>query len=144
PHCDAILPMYQALGLAAGYMQDVMDPVVRRQAYDCGIAYGTNGEFGLDYLRENMKPARWGDSNYPPWQQQVQKALNFAIIDEVDNILIDETRTPLSISGQPHGDRKRYVRANDVAVQLPDLQKQSPGQSYEIKEQAHTRHRTDE
>ena len=78
-----------------------MDPAERRKAYDCDITYGTNSEFGFDYLRDNMKPARWGDPNYPPYVQQCQKALNYAIIDEVDNILIDEARTPLIISGNP-------------------------------------------
>src|SRR5437764_12376816 len=114
--CEWMLPIYQALGITAGYIQADMDPELRRQAYDCELTYGTNSEFGFDYLRDNMKPARWGDPNYPPWQQQCQKALHYAIIDEVDNILIDESRTPLIISGQAHGDLRRYVRANDVAV----------------------------
>src|SRR5437773_165810 len=87
-----------------------------------------------------MKPARWGDSIYPPWQQQCQKALNYAIIDEVDNILIDEARTPLIISGQAHGDLRRYTRANDVAVQLVDFQKQEPGRYYELQEMDHGLH----
>src|SRR5437762_5055633 len=121
-----------------------MELVARRRAYDCDITYGTNSEFGFDYLRDNMKPARWEDPIYPPWQQQCQKALNYAIIDEVDNILIDEARTPLIISGQAHGDLRRYTRANDVAVQLTDFQKQEPGRYYEIKEKEHTCHLTDE
>src|SRR5207302_906017 len=108
------------------------------------IAYGTNSEFGFDYLRDNMKPARWGDNNYDPWYQQCQKALNYAIIDEVDNILIDEARTPLIISGPAHGDLRRYTRANDLALQLSDLQKQNPGKYFEVKEKEHTCHLTDE
>src|SRR6267378_6029485 len=56
--CEWMLPIYQALGLTAGYIQSDMDPVLRRQAYDCDITYGTNSEFGFDYLRDNMKPAR--------------------------------------------------------------------------------------
>ncbi len=95
-----------------------MDPVDRRKAYDCDITYGTNSEFGFDYLRDNMKPARWGDSELPALDQQCQKALNYAIIDEVDNILIDEARTPLIISGPAFGDLRRYAKANDIAVQL--------------------------
>src|SRR5438034_2610383 len=142
--CEWMLPIFQALGITCGYIQSDMDPVLRRRAYDCDITYGTNSEFGFDYLRDNMKPARWGDSIYPPWQQQCQKALNYAIIDEVDNILIDEARTPLIISGQAHGDLRRYTRANDVAVQLADFQKQEPGRYYEIKEKEHTCHLTDE
>src|SRR5438309_1371930 len=142
--CEWMLPIFQALGITCGYIQSDMDPVLRRRAYDCDITYGTNSEFGFDYLRDNMKPARWGDPIYPPWQQQCQKALNYAIIDEVDNILIDEARTPLIISGQAHGDLRRYTRANDLALQLSDLQKQNPGKYFEVKEKEHTCHLTDE
>ena len=141
--CEWMLPIYRALGIQAGYIQSDMDPVARRKAYDCEITYGTNSEFGFDYLRDNMKPARWGDNNYPPWQQQCQKMLNYAVIDEVDNILIDEARTPLIISGPAFGDLKRYERANDIAIQLGDLQRQSPGTYFEIKEKEHTCHLTD-
>src|SRR6266852_347548 len=135
---------YHALGITSGFIQSDMDPPARRKAYDCDITYGTNSEFGFDYLRDNMKPARWGDNNYDPWYQQCQKALNFAIIDEVDNILIDEARTPLIISGPAFGDLKRYARANDIAIQLSDLQKQNPGKYFEVKEKEHTCHLTDE
>src|SRR5438067_4931733 len=137
-------PIYNALGISAGFIQSDMDPVARRQAYDCDITYGTNSEFGFDYLRDNMKPARWGDPHYPPWGQQCQKALNFAIIDEVDNILIDEARTPLIISGPAFSDIRRYAQANDIAAQLTDLQKHEPGRYYEVKEKEHTCHLTDE
>jgi preprotein translocase subunit SecA len=142
--CEWMLPIYRALGITAGFIQSDMDPVERRKAYDCDITYGTNSEFGFDYLRDNMKPARWGDGHYPPWHQQCQKELNFAIIDEVDNILIDEARTPLIISGQAFGDLKRFSRANDIALQLGELQKQHPGRYFEIKEKEHTCHLTDE
>ncbi|HKM54388.1 MAG TPA: preprotein translocase subunit SecA, partial [Isosphaeraceae bacterium] len=142
--CEWMLPIYRAVGVTAGFIQSEMEPVPRRQAYDCDITYGTNSEFGFDYLRDNMKPARWGDNSYPPWQQQCQKALNYAIIDEVDNILIDEARTPLIISGPAFGDLKRYARANEIAIQLSDLQKQHPGQYFEVKEKEHTCHLTDE
>jgi preprotein translocase subunit SecA len=142
--CEWMLPIYQALGMTAGYIQSDMDPEARRKSYDCDITYGTNSEYGFDYLRDNMKPARWGDPNYPSFYHQCQKALNFAIIDEVDNILIDEARTPLIISGPAFGDLKRYARANDIALQLIDLQKQSPGRYYEVKEKEHTCHLTDE
>ncbi|MFO0926626.1 MAG: preprotein translocase subunit SecA [Gemmataceae bacterium] len=142
--CEWMLPIYRALGVSAGFIQADMDPGDRRVAYDCDITYGTNSEFGFDYLRDNMKPARWGDPNYLPWQQQVQKALNFAIIDEVDNILIDEARTPLIISGQAFTDVRRYDKANAIAVQLSELQKSTPGKYFEIKEKEHTCHLTDE
>jgi len=142
--CEWMLPIYRALGVSAGYIQSDMDPIARRAAYDCDITYGTNSEFGFDYLRDNMKPARWGDPNYDPFYHQCQKALNFAIIDEVDNILVDEARTPLIISGPAFGDLKRYARANEIAVQLTDLQKHEPGRFFEVKEKERTCHLTDE
>jgi len=142
--CEWMLPIYRALGMEAGFIQSDMDPIARRKAYDCDITYGTNSEFGFDYLRDNMKPARWADNNYEPFYQQVQKSLHYAIVDEVDNILIDEARTPLIISGPAFGDLSRYARANQIAVQLGDLQKQEPGRYFEIKEKEHTCHLTDE
>ncbi len=72
-----------------------------------------------------MKPARWGDPNYPPEVHQVQRRLNFAIIDEVDNILIDEARTPLIISGQSSGETKRYAEADRIARELTRLEKEA-------------------
>ncbi|MHB1426490.1 MAG: preprotein translocase subunit SecA [Gemmataceae bacterium] len=142
--CEWMMPIYKALGVTAGYIQSEMDPLDRRRAYDCDITYGTNSEFGFDYLRDNMKPARWGDDKFDPYYQQVQKPLNYAIIDEVDNILIDEARTPLIISGPKSDDPRRYARANDIAVQLADLQKHEPGKYFEIKEKEQTCHLTDE
>lgn len=142
--CEWMSPIFQALGITCGYIQSDMDPVARRRSYDCDVTYGTNSEFGFDYLRDNMKPARWNDPDYPPWTQQCQKALNFAIIDEVDNILIDEARTPLIISGPAFSDLRRYAQANEIAVRLADLQKASPGVYYEVKEKEHTCHLTDE
>src|SRR5207244_6389033 len=142
--CEWMSPIYISLGITCGFIQSDMDPAARREAYDCDITYGTNSEFGFDYLRDNMKPARWADPNFFPWQQQCQKNLNFAIIDEVDNILIDEARTPLIISGQAFGDLRRYAKADDIARQLTDLQKHEPGRYYEVKEKEHTCHLTDE
>ncbi len=142
--CEWMTPIYKALGVTAGYIQSDMDPVARRQAYACDITYGTNSEFGFDYLRDNMKPARWGDPNFDPYFQQVQRGLHYAIIDEVDNILIDEARTPLIISGPASDDPRRYIRANDIAVQLTELQKREPGKYFEVKEKEQTCHLTDE
>lgn len=121
--CEWMLPIFSALGVTAGYIQSDMDPVLRRKAYECDITYGTNSEFGFDYLRDNMKPARFDDPNYHPYHRQVQRPLNYAIIDEVDNILIDEARTPLIISGPAFSDLKRYEQANSIAVQLIELEK---------------------
>ncbi|MBY0230676.1 MAG: preprotein translocase subunit SecA [Gemmataceae bacterium] len=142
--CEWMMPIYRALGVTAGYIQSDMDPEARRAAYECDITYGTNSEFGFDYLRDNMKTAKHGDTAYPSWQRQVQRPLNYAIIDEVDNILIDEARTPLIISGQAHGDVKRYDKANQIAIQLTDLQKSAPGKYFEVKEKEHGVHLTDE
>jgi preprotein translocase subunit SecA len=143
--CEWMLPIYQALGMTAGYIQADMDPETRRRAYDCDITYGTNSEFGFDYLRDNMKPAARGDGRFHPYYQQVQRLpLNYAIIDEVDNILIDEARTPLIISGPAFSDVNRYSQANEIAVKLAELQKKGDGPFYEIKEKEHTCHLTDD
>ncbi|HXG12946.1 MAG TPA: preprotein translocase subunit SecA [Gemmataceae bacterium] len=145
--CEWMLPIYRALGMTAGYIQSDMDysrQAERRAAYDCDITYGTNSEFGFDYLRDNMKPARWGDPHYPISAQQVQRTLNYAIIDEVDNILIDEARTPLIISGMAFTDVRRYAEANRIAVELTRLQEQHPGRYFEVKEKEHSVHLTEE
>ncbi|MBI1831577.1 MAG: hypothetical protein HYR84_09030, partial [Planctomycetes bacterium] len=124
--CEWMSPIYHGLGITCGYIQSDMDSVPRRKAYDCDITYGTNSEFGFDYLRDNMKPARWADPNYPPeWQQCQRIPLNFAIIDEVDNILIDEARTPLIISGPSFGSPKLYDKANQIAIELTRLEKKA-------------------
>jgi preprotein translocase subunit SecA len=142
--CEWMLPIYRGVGISAGYIQADMDPKLRREAYNADITYGTNSEFGFDYLRDNMKLARWGDNTYDAYYQQVQRAHHYAIIDEVDNILIDEARTPLIISGQAFSDVRRYDKANQIAVQLTELQKSAPGTYFEIKEKEHTCHLTDE
>jgi len=131
-------PLYMALGLSVGAIQANMDGDARQKAYACDITYGTNNEFGFDYLRDNMRPAARGDDRYPKYMQQVQGPLRFAIIDEVDNILIDEARTPLIISGPAHDDVTRYVRADRIARQLrKDVH-------FEVNEKEHSAHLTDE
>jgi len=109
-------PIYQALGMTVGAIQADMDTMgdERRAQYDCDVTYGTNNEFGFDYLRDNMKVSL---------EQMVQGPLQFAIIDEVDSILIDEARTPLIISGPSFDDVSRYKEADQVARKL--IQKQS-------------------
>ena len=102
----------------------------RRKAYECDITYGTNSEFGFDYLRDNMKPARWGDADYPTrTTSRCQRALNYAIIDEVDNILIDEARTPLIISGPAFTTSTATPRPTRSPSQLTDLQKKGAGRT---------------
>jgi preprotein translocase subunit SecA len=124
--CEWMSPIYHGLGITCGYIQSEMDSPDRRKAYDCDITYGTNSEYGFDYLRDNMKPARWGDPNFHPNAHQCQRIpLNFAIIDEVDNILIDEARTPLIISGPSFGTPKLYDKANQIAIELTRMEKKA-------------------
>src|SRR5204862_623132 len=111
-------PLYQGLGLTVGTIQSGMDSGERQKSYACDITYGTNNEFGFDYLRDNMRMAARDDDRYPNPMQHAQGKLNFAIIDAVDNILIDEARTPLIISGPAHDDVSRYARADRIARQL--------------------------
>jgi preprotein translocase subunit SecA len=108
-------PVYQALGLTVGAIQADMDTAgdERKGRYACHITYGTNNEFGFDYLRDNMKLSL---------EQMVQSPLEYAIIDEVDSILIDEARTPLIISGPAFDDVSRYKKADEVARKLIGLQ----------------------
>ncbi|HSI34926.1 MAG: preprotein translocase subunit SecA [Phycisphaerae bacterium] len=111
-----IRPAFEALGLSVGYIQSFMDPGgdERREAYACDVTYGTNSEFGFDYLRDNMKERV---------ELQVQGKLDFVIVDEVDSILIDEARTPLIISGAAHDDAPKYRAADAVARKVIELNK---------------------
>jgi preprotein translocase subunit SecA len=101
--------IYKFLGLSVGLIVHDMEPDERRQSYACDITYGTNNEYGFDYLRDNMVIFR---------EQMVQRELSYAIIDEVDSILIDEARTPLIISGQAEKSTEMYTRANRFTSRL--------------------------
>ena len=131
-------PIYMSLGLTVGAIQSDMPGDQRQKAYRSDITYGTNNEFGFDYLRDNMRYAACGDDRYPLHMQQVQGHLNFAIVDEVDNILIDEARTPLIISGPAHDDVTRYAKADKIARQL------KKGVHFEVNEKEHSSHLTDD
>ncbi len=111
-------PLYLGLGLSVGAIQSHMPTHLRQEAYAKDITYGTNNEFGFDYLRDNMRQAARGDNRFPSNQQQSQGPLHYAVVDEVDNILIDEARTPLIISGQANRDLARYKDADRIARQL--------------------------
>lgn len=111
-------PLYMGLGLTVGAIQSDMDVDARQKAYACDITYGTNNEFGFDYLRDNMRSAARGDDKFPKHSQQSQGRLNYAVVDEVDNILIDEARTPLIISGPANSKKHRYKDADKIARQL--------------------------
>ncbi len=130
-------PLYLSLGITVGAIQSNMPADERQRAYQCDITYGTNNEFGFDYLRDNMKFAAKGDEKYPAQYQQVQGKLNFAIVDEVDNILIDEARTPLIIAGPAHDDVTRYAKADKIARQL------TKGVDFEVNEKEHSAHLND-
>ncbi len=111
-------PLYMGLGLTVGNIQSGMPTAQRQASYAADITYATNNELGFDYLRDNMRMAARGDDRFPYELQQSQGPLHYAIIDEVDNILIDEARTPLIISGPAHQDAGKYVEADRIARQL--------------------------
>jgi len=115
-------PIYQMLGLTVGVIQHDLDPAARRAAYGCDVTYVTNNEVGFDYLRDNMA-----------WQVEdmVQRELYFALVDEVDSILIDEARTPLIISGQGTEPTELYEKFAQI---IPRLKK---GEDYTVDEKAH-------
>jgi preprotein translocase subunit SecA len=131
-------PLYMGLGLTVGAIQSDMRVLDRQKAYSCDITYGTNNEFGFDYLRDNMRHAARGDDRYPKEMQQSQQNLHFAIVDEVDNILIDEARTPLIISGPAHDDITKYAEADRIARQL------KRDEHFQVNEKDHTAHMTEE
>ena len=122
-------PVHLNLGLSIGAIQSDMGPQERQKHYACDITYGTSNQFGFDYLRDNMKPLK---------VLQVQGLLNYAIVDEIDNILIDEARTPLIISGPAHDNLDKYPKANSIVKQLRrDV-------DFEVKEKEHTCHMTED
>ncbi len=142
-------PVYEFLGLTIGVIQHNMDQRERKNAYACDITYGTNNEFGFDYLRDNMVVNA---------DDMVQRPLNYAIVDEVDSILVDESRTPLIISGPAEESTDKYYTINKIIPKLKgkiitdkeeieakykglDLEK---GIDYVVNEKNHTVNLTDE
>ncbi|ASG68001.1 preprotein translocase subunit SecA [Francisella halioticida] len=115
--------IYEFLGMTVGVIVADLDPEQRKKSYACDITYGTNNEFGFDYLRDNMAYEK---------EQQVQRSRNFVIIDEVDSILIDEARTPLIISGASDDSSDMYNLFNSL---VPFLQKQDKEEVEEDQEQ---------
>ncbi|MDC7124843.1 MAG: preprotein translocase subunit SecA [Spirochaetales bacterium] len=107
-------PVFTLLGLSVGSILSDMDPKARQEAYACDITYGTNNEFGFDYLRDNMK---WSSAD------RVQRPHNYCIVDEIDSILIDEARTPLIISGPADDDTSRFNQVNALVDQLTECKK---------------------
>ena len=143
--------IYRFLGLTVGCIQHDMDDMERKEAYRADITYGTNNEFGFDYLRDNMK--------FEP-AAMVQRGHYYAIVDEVDSILIDEARTPLIISGASEDSTEKYYVANDCMMRLKAEQqkrvaeikaadgdvdlKQDPRLLYHVDEKQHTASLTEE
>ncbi len=102
-------PIYEYLGFSIGCIQGGMTPDQRREQYNCDITYGTNSEFGFDYLRDNMAVRL---------EQRVQRRYHYAIVDEVDSVLIDEARTPLIISGPVARNKNRYNEYRSIVARL--------------------------
>ena len=111
--------LYDFLGLTTGVIINGLDQAQRQAAYACDITYGTNNEFGFDYLRDNMAFTK---------EERVQRSLNYAIVDEVDSILIDEARTPLIISGAAEDSSELYAAINVI---VPKLKRQEGGEDEE-------------
>jgi preprotein translocase subunit SecA len=146
---DWMGPIYEFLGLTVEVIQHDMDPQMRQIAYGSDITYGTNNEFGFDYLRDNMVVRK---------EDMVQHELNYAIVDEVDSILIDEARTPLIISGPSEESTDKYYICDKIVPRLKGriiLEKDeidakfkgidlSKGYDYIVDEKAHTAHLTEE
>ena len=127
--------LYEFLGLSVGIIVNGLSTDQRREAYACDVTYGTNNEFGFDYLRDNMAHAP---------EQKVQRGLNFAIVDEVDSILIDEARTPLIISGPADGDSELYTKLNAVVPRLARQAEEEGEGDYSVDEKSKQVHLTEE
>ena len=146
---DWMGPIFEFLGLTVGVIQHDIGPELRQMAYGSDITYGTNNEFGFDYLRDNMVVRK---------EDRVQRELNYAIVDEVDSILIDEARTPLIISGPSEESTDKYYICNKIVPRLKGriiLEKEeidakfkgidlSKGFHYIVDEKAHTAHLTED
>ncbi len=136
-----MMPLYEFLGLTTGIILSGQDSETKRAAYAADITYGTNNEFGFDYLRDNMA--------FSP-EDKVQREPFFAIIDEVDSILIDEARTPLIISGPAEDSSELYKKINELIPQLTEQEKQEEGEEndgpgdYSLDEKSRQVHLTEE
>ncbi|HET9107100.1 MAG TPA: preprotein translocase subunit SecA [Steroidobacteraceae bacterium] len=120
---DWMGPVYRFLGLTVGVIKNSQTPQEKREAYACDITYGTNNELGFDYLRDNLAFSL---------EDRVQRHLAYAIVDEVDSILIDEARTPLIISGPAEESTELYLRINELVPSLErQIQEAGPGEEEE-------------
>lgn len=122
---DWMAPVFRFLGLQVGVIKNAQSPDEKREAYACDITYGTNNEFGFDYLRDNLAFRL---------EDRVQRKLSFAIIDEVDSILIDEARTPLIISGPAEESTELYLKINALIPRLTRQKKEDGPGDYAVDE----------
>ena len=132
---DWMRPIYEFLGLSVGFIHSSQTQADKRAAYSCDITYGTNNEFGFDYLRDNL--------SYDE-HSQAQGQLGFAIVDEVDSILIDEARTPLIISGQADQGTDLYLRMNKIVDKLEPAVNEDLTMDYTIDEKSKQVYLTEE
>jgi len=132
---DWMGPIYRFLGLTVGVIKNAQSSAEKRAAYACDITYGTNNEFGFDYLRDNLAFRL---------EDRVQRGLAFAVVDEVDSILIDEARTPLIISGPAEESTELYIRINQLVPRLKrQVEENGPG-DYSVEEKTKQVHVTEE
>ncbi|KRE88780.1 preprotein translocase subunit SecA [Frateuria sp. Soil773] len=127
--------LYNFLGLSVGVVYPGMDPGDKQAAYNADITYGTNNEFGFDYLRDNMALSK---------EQRYQRALHYAIVDEVDSILIDEARTPLIISGPAEDSPQLYLAVNRIVPKLIRQEKEDGPGDYWVDEKQKQVHMSEE
>src|SRR6201991_5094210 len=127
--------LYNFLGLSVGVVYPGMDHADKRSAYQSDITYGTNNEFGFDYLRDNMALSK---------EQRNQRGLHYAIVDEVDSILIDEARTPLIISGPAEDSPQLYIAVNKIVPGLTRQEKEDTGGDYFVDEKGKQVHMSEE
>ncbi len=128
-------PIYEFLGLSVGVIYPDMSHSEKQAAYSSDIVYGTNNEFGFDYLRDNMAFSL---------SDKVQRELNFAIVDEVDSILIDEARTPLIISGAAEDSSELYIKVNSLIPNLKKQEEEGGAGDYTVDEKQKQAHLTEE
>ncbi len=128
-------PIYEFLGLTVGINLTMMDHDTKKQAFAADITYGTNNEFGFDYLRDNMAFSL---------EDKVQRELSFAIVDEVDSILIDESRTPLIISGPTDDNSDNYIKIDKLIPQLTKQQEENGPGDYSLDEKNKQAYLTEE
>ncbi len=131
---DWMGPVYRFLGLSVGVIKNAQSPQEKRAAYACDITYGTNNEFGFDYLRDNLAFRL---------EDRVQRSLSFAVVDEVDSILIDEARTPLIISGPAEESTELYLRINELVPRLTRQKEEDGPGDFSLEEKTKQVHITE-